>query len=169
MKNYLNRDEQTKMTVMFCMQVELENMLSTWKERGNLTEVEAAKLQDAAASLEEGLHLIFSRLPVEQQRRVYRSAKGNRILMRPRLTGALAKAEMEQEVKDENEAGAFIPTETVENIADVVLYNCCHPCKLDACDRKTCKAREVLICLDVPMFNYNAEGDTCPYDNGVSE
>lgn len=169
MKNYLNKEEQAKMTVLFCLQAEMEQMLEAWNERGNLTEAEADKLQTAAMTLSEALQMIFSRLPLEQQRRVYRSAKGNRILMRPRLSGALARAEMEREVQEENEAGAFIPTETVENIADVVLYNCCNPCKLDGCDRKTCKAREVLICLDVPMFDENASGDKCPYDNGGNE
>lgn len=166
MKNYLNTEEQRKIMSMIILGIELDDMAKSWNERGNLTEDEHKALCDAYKGLDAALLSIFKRLPPEQHRRISYGVAHNTFSVRPKLAGALAKAKMEQEVRDDEEEGAFIPTKTVENIADVVLYNCCHPCKLDACDRETCKAREVLICLDIPMFDYNASGDKCPYDNG---
>ena len=166
MKSYLNAEEQRKLVVMFCMLAELEKMQENWGSRDCLTEEEDASLKTAFDALQEGLGKIFNRLSPEQQRRIYRCSKENIIQMRPKLTGALARREMDREVKEEGEEGAFMPKNIIDNVADVVLYNCCHPCKLEVCDRKTCKAREVLICLDVPMFDEYAAGDRCPYDNG---
>lgn len=152
-KRYLNSEEKTDILRLITFHVNLQIMVDKWVKL-NKDKESVKYLKMARSLMEKVTDIVVSPLDELEKQKIVDFAQKLDVIVTYK---AEAKKEMERMLKFDD----TLPV-CSEDLYDIMEV-CGEYCRLLCTNEGECKARDIMIRLDVPVANECAEKGVCPY------